>query len=76
MLDTTSVTTWDWSALGTFVISLGSLGGLVMVVLMVALFGLTVLFRRIECPEADEPDAPHAEADRWERSWRDDLSID
>ena len=76
MLDTTSATTWDWGAVGTFAISLGSLGGLTLVVLMVALFALTVLFRRIECPDADEYDAPHAEADRWERSWRDDLSID
>lgn len=76
MLDMTCVTTWDWGAVGTFAISLGSLGGLTMVVLMVALFALTVLFRGIECPDPDEHDAPHAETDRWERCWRDDLSID
>lgn len=76
MLDTTFVPTWDWGAVGIFVMSLGSLGGLTMVVLMVALFALIVLFKGIECPEADEPDASHAKPDRWERRWRDDLSID
>lgn len=74
MQDTTIVTTWDWGAVGTLVMSVGSLGGLAVVVAMVALFALTVLFKGFECPDADEELLRGPE--RWERYWRDDLFVE
>lgn len=75
MQDTTVVTTWDWGAVGTLAMSVGSLGGLTIVVAMVALFALTVLFRGFECADADE-DETFSRPERRERCWRDDLFVD